>query len=76
MCPTAVSYTHLDVYKRQHIDNCPFASSANHFDSDKFNEEAFSFDDAINNLFLVKMCIRDRDRVGRTAGAPVVLPRA
>ena len=37
-----------------HIDNCPFASSANHFDSDKFNEQSFSLDDAINNLFLVK----------------------
>ena len=34
-----------------HIDNCPFASSANHFDSDKFNEEAFSFDDVKKIIF-------------------------
>lgn len=50
-----------------HIDNCPFASSANHFDSDKFNEEAFSFDDAINNLFLVKK-ESERNRNQRNIG--------
>ena len=50
-----------------HIDNCPFASSANHFDSDKFNEEAFSFDDAINNHFLVKK-ESERNRNQRNIG--------
>ena len=50
-----------------HIDNCPFASSANHFDSDKFNEQAFSFDDAINNLFLVKK-ESERNRNQRNIG--------
>ena len=50
-----------------HIDNCPFASSANHFDSDKFNEELFSFDDAINNLFLVKK-ESERNRNQRNIG--------
>ena len=43
------------------MDNCPFASVRIILILYRFNEELFSFDDAINNLLVKKESERNRD---------------
>ena len=64
-CVQAVSYTHLDVYKRQVKDLVAYGR-----EQEKLHDKKFRFTLTTNGILLndeVQMCIRDSLTPGRTA---------